>query len=66
MDLTALEAMRCLKRRLSDVVFRALLDDLNNLDQSPPPDPPAAADHQTGLQDLHEPVVPDPQIKEVI
>ena len=26
---TPLEAMRCLKRRLSDVVFRALLDDLN-------------------------------------
>ncbi len=25
---TPLEAMRCLKRRLSDVVFRALLDDL--------------------------------------
>ena len=27
---TPLEAMRCLKRRLSDVVFRALLDDLAN------------------------------------
>ena len=63
---TALEAMRCLKRRLSDVVFRALLDDLDNLDQSPPQDRPAAADGQTGSRGTPEPTLEDPQIKEVI
>jgi transposase len=30
---SALEAMRCLKRRLSDVVFRALIDDLEHRQQ---------------------------------
>lgn len=43
---TPLEAMRCLKRRLSDVVFRALLDDLEV------PDPAAALP-------THEQVRPD-------
>ncbi len=34
---TSLEAMRCLKRRLSDVVFRALLDDLKASERSEQP-----------------------------
>jgi transposase len=34
---TPLEAMRCLKRRLSDVVFRALLDDLERRQQAAGP-----------------------------
>jgi transposase len=64
---TALEAMRCLKRRLSDVVFRALVDDLSALDQLPPQDRPTAVDDQTGLLPvLQEPALPDPQTKEVI
>jgi transposase len=33
---TPLEAMRCLKRRLSDVVFRALLADLENIEEAGP------------------------------
>lgn len=62
---TSLEAMRCLKRRLSDVVFRALVDDLNALEQLPAQDTPAPED-QTGSRDAGEPAPPDPQIKEVI
>jgi transposase len=51
---TSLEAMRCLKRRLADVVFHALVDDLLPLDQPDPTDALIAACEQVGPSDLSE------------
>jgi transposase len=51
---TSLEAMRCLKRRLADVVFHALVDDLLSLDQPDPTDAPIGACEQVGPSALSQ------------
>jgi transposase len=47
---TSLEAMRCLKRRLADVVYRALLDDLEQIGEAGPAGHSGATLH-TGTSD---------------
>ena len=56
-----LEAMRCLKRRLSDVVFRALLEDLAARQQEAGPEGQSGASLQSSASDLTPMVSPSDQ-----
>jgi transposase len=48
---SSMEALRCLKRRLSDVVFRALLDDLEHRQQEAGPEGHSGATLQSSASD---------------
>lgn len=56
-----LEAIRCLKRRLSDVVFRALLDDLADRQQEAGPEGHSGATLQSSASDPTPMVSPSDQ-----
>lgn len=58
---SSLEAMRCLKRRLSDVVFRALLEDLEQRQQEAGPEGHSGATLQSSASDPTPMVSPSDQ-----
>jgi transposase len=58
---SSMEALRCLKRRLSDVVFRALLDDLEHRQQEAGPEGHSGATLQSSASDPTPMVSPSDQ-----